>query len=296
MKKNLFLLLVLYHFTVSAQDDSVEIKFAPTLTEPGKPAGEKISQKIGKDGGKLISPDGRMELIIPQDAVSSKTNISIQPVVNTLSPGKGNAYQLEPSGITFQKPLQIIFHYTAKEAEGMMPEYKEIAWQDDKGQWYSLENPVVDTIARTVTGSITHFSTWVFFDAFILQPAKAKVRVNRQLDMFVVCTMPKPGTAGGMITDETIPKQIRFSTYVNGIKGGNAVAGTVSSVYGQAIRNVRYTAPANIPDQNPVAVSVETSNVKWNGRSHPRLKLVSNITIIDKSFEITVTGYNKQHV
>ncbi|MDP4260994.1 MAG: hypothetical protein Q8941_00570, partial [Bacteroidota bacterium] len=47
---------------------------------------------------------------------------------------------------------------------------------------------------------------------------------------------------------------------------------------------------------NPVAVSVETSNVKWNGRSHPRLKLVSNITIIDKSFEITVTGYNKQHV
>src|SRR5258706_6776360 len=130
MKKKYLLFLVFYHFTASAQDDSVEIKFAPTLTALGKPAGEKLSQKIGKDGGKLISPDGRMELIIPPDAVPSKTNISIQPVINTLSPGKGNAYQLEPSGINFQKPLQIVFHYTEKEAAGVMPEYKEIAWQD----------------------------------------------------------------------------------------------------------------------------------------------------------------------
>lgn len=296
MRYIFLLLLIVFYFPVSAQDDSLDIKYAPTLTGIGKPTGERIAQKIGKDGGKLFSTDGRMELVIPEGAVSSKTNISIQSVVNTLSPDEGDAYTLEPSGINFQKPLQVIFHYTGKEAMGRMPEYKGIAWQDDKGQWYNLDNVAVDTIARTITGNITHFSTWVFFDAFVLKPTTAKLRVGRPLDMFVACTLPRPNTAGGIITDETLPKKIKFTTYADGIRGGNAVVGTVSSVYGQTIRNVKYTAPATVPDQNPVAVSVEATNISWSGFAHPRLKLVSNITIIDKSYEITVIGHNKQNM
>lgn len=131
--RNFFLLVFVTHcLGVFAQDDSIDIKFAPTLTDLGKPVGEKLSQKIDKDGGKLVSPDGRMELIIPQDALSKKTNISIQPVINTLSPGKGSAYQLEPSGVTLQKPLQVIFHYSQKESPGELPDLRGIAWQDDK--------------------------------------------------------------------------------------------------------------------------------------------------------------------
>ncbi|HEY7161434.1 MAG TPA: hypothetical protein VH815_09240, partial [Acidobacteriota bacterium] len=77
--------------------------------------------------------------------------------------------------------------------------------------------------------------------------------------------------------------------------GGSAVVGTISSVYGQSIRNAKYTAPASIPDRNPVAVSAEVTNITWNGRTYSKLKLVSNITVFDKSYEITVIGYNKQH-
>ncbi len=134
-------------FYALCQGDSVEIKYAPTLTEIGKPAGEKVSEKIDREGGELSSSDGRVDLVIPPDAVSKKTDIDIQPVANTLSPGKANAYQLEPSGISFQKPLRIVFHYSAKE-DAALPELRNIAWQDDKGQWYGLDSCSVDTVSK----------------------------------------------------------------------------------------------------------------------------------------------------
>lgn len=296
MKYFLSILFFAAHVAVFAQEDSMQVVTAPTLTEKGKPAGEKISQKINKDGGKLVSADGRVELLIPPDAVSSKTNISIQPVTNTLAPGSALAYELQPAGITFQKPLQITFHYSDKEAAGLMPQLKAIAWQDETGQWYQLDNSVVDTLNKTITGNITHFSTWVFFDSFLLQPTSARVKVNKQLDLIIVCTLPKPETAGGVITDGTLPQSIKFLTYVDGIRGGNAVVGKTSAVIGKSIRNVKYTSPASVPDNNPVALSVEATNIRWNGRNYSRLKLISNITIYDKSYEIKVTGHNKENV
>jgi hypothetical protein len=290
--RNIFLLwLISFPCYAFCQEDSVEIKYAPTLTEIGKPAGEKVSEKIDRDGGKLSSSDGGVELIIPPDAVSKKTNISIQAVVNTLSPGKANAYQLEPSGISFQKPLRIIFHYSAKEDAGM-PELRNIAWQDDKGQWYSLDSCVVDTLARTVTGSIIHFSTWVFFDYFNLTPATARVKVGKKLRLEVICTYP--GGLSDNFKTEMFQK-IKFSRYVNGIPGGNAVVGTASSVLGSNDhRFLDYTAPGTVPDDNPVALSVEASNITFNRKTYSKLKLISNIIIFDKSYEITVIGYNKQ--
>jgi len=291
--KTIFLLwLISFTSYAFCQDDSVEIKYAPTLTEIGKPTGEKVSEKIDRDGGKLVSSDGRMELIMPPDAVSKKTNVSIRSVVNTLSPGKGDAYQLEPSGISFQKPVRMIFHYSAKE-DAAMPELRNIAWQDEKGQWYVLDSCVVDTVARTVTGSINHFSTWVFFDYFNLTPTTARVKVGNKLRLEVICTYP--GGLSDNFKTEMLQK-IKFSSYVNGIRGGNAVVGTASSVLGSNDhRFLDYTAPATVPDNNPVALSVEASNITFNRKTYSKLKLISNILIFDKSYEITVIGYNKQH-
>ena len=36
--------------------------------------------------------------------------------------------------------------------------------QDDKGQWYGLKKFTLDTVAKTISGNINHFSTWVSFD------------------------------------------------------------------------------------------------------------------------------------
>jgi hypothetical protein len=51
-----------------------------------------------------------------------------------------------------------------------------------------------------------------------------------------------------------------------------------------------------VPDDNPVALSVEASNITFNRKNYSKLKLVSNITIFDKSYLVTILGYNKQHV
>ena len=294
--KNIFLLLLLtscFQLAFAQEEDSIDIKFAPTLTAIGKPVGDKISEPIDKDGGRIISADKKMELIIPQDAVSKRTNISIQSVENTLAPGQGNSYHLEPSGITFQKPLQIIFHYSSKE-DAAMPELRNIAWQDDKGQWNALDSSVVDTTARTVTGNITHFSTWVFFDYFYLHPVEAKVKVTKKFQLQIICLYP------GGLSDEfksNIMKQMKFSTYVNGIRGGNAVVGTVSSVLGSSERRVvNYTAPVTVPDNNPVAISVETSNVTFNRKKFSKLKLISNIRVFDVAYDISVKGFVEQAV
>ena len=48
------------------------------------------------------------------------------------------AYRFEPSGIQFQKPVQVIFHYDEEEIKDSMQLLLGIAMQDDKGQWHSL--------------------------------------------------------------------------------------------------------------------------------------------------------------
>ena len=271
----------------------MDIKFAPTLTAIGKPVGEKETQQIDKNGGTIVSSDKKLELIIPQDAVSKRTNISIQIVENTLSPGNGDSYRLEPSGIIFQKPLEIIFHYSEKE-DVAMPELRNIAWQNDKGQWYRLDSCIVDSIKRTIMGNITHFSTWMWFDAFRIEPSNARLKVNKTIHPEIVCT-GIPSSSGPLFTNETIPPKIQFSTYVNGVLGGDDVVGKVGSV--QEIIDhyiLGYYAPASVPAKNPVAVSVETNaNFTLYGKQYKKLKLVSNIEIWD-GWHYTFIGYSSK--
>ena len=36
--------------------------------------------------------------------------------------------------------------------------------QDDKGQWYGLNKFTLDTVAKTISGNINHFSVWATYD------------------------------------------------------------------------------------------------------------------------------------
>ncbi len=39
-----------------------------------------------------------------------------------------------------------------------------IAMQDESGQWFGLKEFSIDTIAKTISGNINHFSTWAAFE------------------------------------------------------------------------------------------------------------------------------------
>ena len=119
MKKTWLLAFLFYTITGAAQKDSSVIKyFKPhDATGIGTPVGKVVNKEISPEGGKLVSDDGRVELIFPAGALQETKTISIQPVTNLFDSAAGNAYQFEPSGLQFKKPVQVIFQYSDEENE-----------------------------------------------------------------------------------------------------------------------------------------------------------------------------------
>ncbi len=300
MKKIIVILFLFVAVTVSAQDipdDDTTSK--PAITEIGKPDGAKSEMKIGKDGGSFTSSDGKIKLTIPEGAVSKKTTFSIQPVTNLMPNGNGKAYRLEPSGIDFQKPVELVFHYDPEESEDSAQLLMGIAMQDDKGQWYGLEEFTLDTVTKTISGNINHFSVWATFDNLKLQfvrPIK-RIKVKKKEWMIIsgidhrtaeqreqelidypesVKRYPEKYFSGlSLLSNWKQPKNLIWR--VNGIIKGNAEFGTLE--YGRVSASKSdcdYTAPANVPVNNPVTISVELegASFKIGGKTvkNPRVR------------------------
>ena len=131
MKKIIVFTLLFVSVTASAQND-VDTTAQPVITAMGISDGKKTEMMIGKEGGSFASSDGKLILFISEGTVSKKTTFSIQPITNLMPNGNGQAYRLEPSGIQFQKPVQLLFHYTEEESEDSMQLLLRIAMQDDE--------------------------------------------------------------------------------------------------------------------------------------------------------------------
>src|SRR5689334_22465431 len=191
--------------TAGAQSNNITVKqyHLDSTTAKGKPTGEKSTQEIDKDGGKVFSEDGRMELQIPEGALNKKKKISIQSVTNQVANGRGDAYELEPSGLQFQKPVTLIYHYTDEDLTGTSPEFKGMAWQDDKGKWQNIPEFTLDTAAQTITTQINHFSTYSSFDAIDLRPVRARVKVEKTVHMEIHFVIAEPEE--GIALPPTIP-------------------------------------------------------------------------------------------
>src|SRR5207244_1095132 len=65
---------------------------------------------------------------------------------------------LSPDGLTFAQPVSITFPYTDAELNGAAPASLGI-WVVDNGSW-QLVGGSVDTLARTLTVTVTHFTTY----------------------------------------------------------------------------------------------------------------------------------------
>jgi hypothetical protein len=280
------------------QPDTIQL-----VTPFGKPDGKETVARIGKEGGKLASEDGRIEVVIPPGALSKKTTISIQPVANTLSAEAGKSYHLQPSGITFSEPVDIIFHYNNKTSNGNDQQWRGIAMQDEKGQWHSLSDTKLDTMNKTISGKIGHFSYWVDYEAVSITPASARVKVNKEVSLQLnVYTQPDDTeTPSG---EDALPALPPISLIrvplppvwsANGIINGNARTGTIRSM-GDRLQSV-YKAPAAVPDQNPVAITADLKNIRFRvgNRTFTDLKVTSNILVYDENtFEVKMEAWVDQ--
>jgi hypothetical protein len=302
MKKTLFIVFkpllvfgvgIAFSSLLFAQINQVDTSRKPFITPAGKPFGNIASTKIDSKGGKLRSSDGALEVIVPDNALDSEITISIQSTHNDLNENNEGSYQLEPSGITFKKPLQLIFHYTDGNENS---DLKSIAWQDDGGQWHHVKNVDVDTILKTVSCRTSHFSRWSKFDKIYLSPPDGSVKVSKTVALHVlslddlhdrlaneVSAAAEPSTSNNDDDLLAFPHPIHYYTgewTVNGIKNGDGEVGTVAK---QGNRDATYNAPPTVPSGNPVEVSVQV----YSDQQNKKLLLTSNITVIGGKYHFT---------
>ncbi|MFL5809143.1 MAG: hypothetical protein ACJ749_06440 [Flavisolibacter sp.] len=303
--KKVFVFGYLVLLAVSAQaQPAADTATSPAITETGKVNGKKVEKKMDKQGGNLFSADGKVELRIPGGALTKNTTISIQPITNEAPNGNGNAYRLEPSGIHFQQPVQLVFHYSSKQGEEDQQMLKGIAMQGDKGEWYTLKKFTVDTVAKTITGNINHFSDWSTFESLVLTPVYSRLKVGKSVSLEVHLTGPSADLGAdelsalddGMLAPLVKPKHTSYMSIekwtVDGVTNGNSSVGTVKSI---DYMDASYKAPASVPGKNPVAVSAHLKglNLSLNGQKLKDLRLVANILIYDNAYEVKMTATMK---
>jgi hypothetical protein len=116
----------------------------------------------------LVGPAGgsvelrAIELEIPAGTFSEETTISIS-VASTAPPGHvGDAYELQPEGITFSPPIIVRFSYGGIDLGGASPSDFRVAHAADGG--WVIEESVVDTETGEIFAALSHFSTWGLID------------------------------------------------------------------------------------------------------------------------------------
>ncbi len=274
----------------TAQSNYLPIKHLrlDSVTAIGKPNGEETSHEIGKEGGNIFSDDGRIQLIFPEGALPKKKKITIQPVVNHAVNGRGKAYHIGPSGLQFNKPVTIIFHYSEIETAGTLSELKGLAWQDEKGKWEALQEVIADTIAKTITSQIHHFSSYTSFDKIVLMPAQGRVKVEKTKGLWLaVADYRSPDISDGELPP--LPPRVNIPEpvwSVNGIPRGDQHNGWIT---GDGT-SVVYNAPASVPTDNPVAVTVQLKGLQFafNKKVFKDPMLVSHLLVYDKAYRISI--------
>lgn len=246
----------------------------PTATAVGVVNGSATSATIGAAGGSLSTPDGLIALTIPAGALDSDTEISIQPITNMAHGGIGAAYRLTPDGQTFLTPVTLTFTYTDQDLEGTAVEAFGAAFQTADGFWQLAGDPTIDTTAKTVSVSSSHFSDWSRVQGFQIRPPSKTLKVKKSVGLEVkFCFLPDDELVLLSDCDADVVPLNRVSEWsVNGVLGGSGTTGTVS---GSGL-TATYTAPATKPSPNVVAVS---ARVDLGARG--KALVVSNITIVE---------------
>ncbi|MCZ2104774.1 MAG: hypothetical protein OZ923_03015 [Comamonadaceae bacterium] len=284
-------------------------KIEPAVTQPGTPNGDPASASLNNAGGSLTSPDGKLTITIPEDALGEPTTLSIQPITNGAPGSHGPAYRLLPDGQAFARPVTLTFHYTDDDVDGSAPQLLGIATHLSDGTWQAIGGPQIDEAAHTVSISTSHFSDWSTFSGLKLFPTSGTVMVNKTKELSIrYCVAVADsygvipiGETGSLYNcdlvvnskkiiakdtgagDEEIiplpppghPTWKILSWAANGIDGGNDTVGRIST---EGV----YTAPASVPKNNPVAVSAKI-NFPGGSIGERDLLLVSNIKVVDEA-------------
>ncbi len=284
----------------------------PIVTDVGTPTGTISTASIGTAGGTLQSVDGKISVTISAGALTSTTAISIQPITNNAPLGLGFGYRLLPEGTTFAMPVQLTFHYDQTLLKETLPDFLWIVTQAANGTWNAMLKSVVDTDAKTVTITSTHFSDWALgrFIDFILNPVSTTIKKGQSVKLSlsgfsrdkaiendeIAPLIPITDDNAADLTPLTPIPPIESRLMDFRIKQWtlNGVTAPVTNSNGSlnaSGKSATYTAPSQLPSTNPVAVSVELEAGDKAGKK-ASYQITSSISVVESDLyvELTIDG------
>jgi hypothetical protein len=257
-------------------DDEEPVTAAPTPV--GEPIGGAVTKVIGAAGGVLESDDGALRIEVPAGVLADDQTISIQPI-ETHAHGKiGGAFRIGPEDVFFSGSVRLTFKFAPEQIAGTAPELLRIASQHRNGYWGVEDEFELNIDERTLSVETRHFSDWSLVTGALLSPESATVRPGETVTLTVViCERARSDDLLAPLiaecrTSEVIRNLVR-NWSVNGTAGGDGAVGTVTV---QDDKTALYTAPAAVPQANPVAVSVEYTTPQGE-----LVMLISNIRVQD---------------
>lgn len=112
--------------------------------------------RIGAEGGVVVSDDGRMMLEIPDGALDEAVDITIT-VTEAPEGAMAPLYVIEPVGLTFQQPTALTFDYDDEDLGEHEPQSLTMVAHREL-DWAYLADKQVDAEDQTVTASLMALS------------------------------------------------------------------------------------------------------------------------------------------
>ena len=135
------------------------------VPNPGGGSGITARQMVrAADGGVVRSADGSVTLSVPAGALAADTEITMSPASSSPGPAPfsaaGVAAQLGPAGLRFSRPATITMRLGSL-PPGSATRHLTIMRTSANGLVERLGDVRVDSIAGTISGSTSHFSSFV---------------------------------------------------------------------------------------------------------------------------------------
>lgn len=119
------------------------------------PVGDDV---VGPEGGVVVSEDGRLTIEIPEGALTDAVEITVEMVDDEPGRALGPAYRVEPVGLVFEEPVQVLYHYGA---DGMQVDPADVALVVERTDgWSELADRHVFEDEAIVSASALYLSTF----------------------------------------------------------------------------------------------------------------------------------------
>ncbi|NMM48561.1 hypothetical protein [Marinigracilibium pacificum] len=164
--KNYFLIVILglsFSSLFTACDDDDD-------NVDDKNENEYVEATIDDTGGSLTTLDGVMELVIPPNALSSQTMVSVElpdplppdNVTNRLTLSQ-TLFDWSPDGLQFNLPASLTYNYRNDNVP--IPGADEVLTLAtyEAGEWLEVPSSV-NAAEKSITAEIEHFSLWTIVD------------------------------------------------------------------------------------------------------------------------------------